>query len=164
MVDITSGWCIILLKNIYPKIGGAINREQFIEYVDHFNNKRYDAVTSYFAPDVTVEYSSHFAKPGTLGVTLHGRQEFIDWYKNLHRYVREVMELGDFLADDNLLLAELYTEFHCFKDTPPAVGLNLKKGDVSIMTNWVLYNLEGDKMKRIRIAFFRTHDPASAKF
>ena len=27
-----------------------MKREQFLEYIDHFNNKRYDAVTSYFAP------------------------------------------------------------------------------------------------------------------
>jgi hypothetical protein len=141
-----------------------MNREQYLEYIDHFNNKRYDAVTSYFDPDVTVEYSAHFARPGAEAVTLHSRQEFIDWYKNLHQYVREVLELRDFLADDKLLLAELYTEFHCFKDTSPSIGLPLKKGEVSIMTNWVLYNLEGGRMKRIRIAFFRTHDPKSAKF
>ena len=141
-----------------------MNREQYLEYIDHFNNKRYDAVTSYFAPDVTVEYSSYFASPGTSAVTLHSRQEFIDFYKRLHEYVREVLELGDFLVDGNLLFAELYTEFHCFKDTPPSIGLQLRKGDVSIMTNWVLYNLEGGKMKRIRIAFFRTHDPKLAKF
>ena len=139
-----------------------MNREQFLEYIDHFNNKRYDAVTSYFAPDVTVEYSSHF-RAGTEAATLHGRQEFIDWYKNLHAYVREALELGDFMTDGRLLLVELYTEFHCFKDMPPDSGLPLKKGDVSVMTNWVLYNLEGDKMKRIRIAFFREHDPASAR-
>ena len=141
-----------------------MNRKQYLEYIDHFNNKRYDAVTSYFAPDVTVEYSSYWARPGTPAVTLHGRQEFIDWYRNLHEYVREVLELGDFMARRNLLFAELYTEFHCFKDTPASIGLPLRKGDVSIMTNWVLYNLEGGKMKRIRIAFFRTHDPKLAKF
>ena len=32
-----------------------MNRKQYLEYVEHFNNKRYDAVTSYFTPDITVE-------------------------------------------------------------------------------------------------------------
>ena len=32
------------------------------------------------------------------------------------------------------------------------------------MTNWVLYNLEREKMKRIRIAHFRLDDPKLAKF
>lgn len=40
-----------------------MNREQFLEYVDHFNKKRYDAVTSYFAPDITVEYFTNFTTP-----------------------------------------------------------------------------------------------------
>jgi hypothetical protein len=141
-----------------------VQREQFLEYVDHFNNKRYDLVTSYFTPDVTVEYSSYWGTPETPARTLHGRQEFINWYRGLHEYVREIMELGDFMVDGHLMFVELYTEFHCFEDTSASLGLSLKKGDVSIMTNWVLYNMEGDKMKRIRIAFYRTHDPKLAKF
>ena len=136
-----------------------MNREQYLEYVDHFNNKRYDAVTSYFTPDITVEYSSVWGDR-----TLHGPQEFIDSYKSLHEYVREVLELGDFMESGDLLFVELYTEFHCFKDSPESTGMALKKGEVSVMTNWVLYNFEGDKMKRIRIAHFRMHDPKMAKF
>ncbi|MDH5781576.1 MAG: nuclear transport factor 2 family protein, partial [Dehalococcoidia bacterium] len=126
--------------------GEAMNRDQFLEYIDHFNNKRYDAVTSYFAPDVTVEYFTDWASPQTLARTLHGRQEFIDSYRTLHEHVREVLELGDFMVSENLLFAELYTEFHCFKDYPTFIGQPLRKGDVVIMTNWVLYNLEGGKM------------------
>lgn len=57
-----------------------MNREQYLEYVDHFNNKRYDAVTSYFTPDVTVEYCTNLGRPETPARTLHGRQEFIDSY------------------------------------------------------------------------------------
>jgi hypothetical protein len=135
-----------------------MNREQFLEYVDHFNNKRYDAVTSYFAPDITVEYSSVWG-----GRTLHGPQEFINSYSALHESVREAMELGDFLESGNLLFVELYTEFHCFKESPDSSTLGLKPGEVSVMTNWVLYNFEGDKMKRIRIAHFRVHDPKTAR-
>jgi hypothetical protein len=141
-----------------------MNRDQYLEYIDHFNNKRYDAVTNYFTPDVTVEYSTNFASPEAPARTLHGRQEFIDSYRTLHGYVREVLELGDFLVSGNLLAAELYTEFHCFKDYPAFASRPMKKGDVAIMTNWVIYNLEGGKMKRIRIAHFRMHDPKLAKF
>jgi len=139
-----------------------MNREQYLEYIDHFNNKRYDAVTSYFDPDVSVEY---FTIPGDhkTARTLHGRQGFIDSYKNLHEYVREALELGDFMVTEDRLFAELYTEFHCFKDYPNFLGGSLKKGEVAVMTNWVLYDLEDGKMKRIRIAHFRMHDPKSAR-
>ena len=141
-----------------------MNRDQFLEYIEHFNNKRYNAVTSYFAPDVTVKYFTNWASPQTPPCTLHGRQEFIDSYRFLHEHVREVLELRDFLVTGNLLAAELYTEFHCFKDHPTFAFKPLKKGDVIIMTNWVIYNLEGGKMKRIRIGHFRMHDPKLAKF
>ena len=60
---------------------------------------------------------------------------------------------------------ELYTEFHAIKDHPTFSMRPLKKGDAVIMTNWVVYNLdEQGKIKRIRIAHFRMHEAAMAKF
>ena len=52
-----------------------MNRQQFLEYADHFNNHRWDKVVSYFCPDVTVEYPDNFMGPqipGVTGNTLHG--------------------------------------------------------------------------------------------
>ena len=141
-----------------------MNREQYLEYVDHFNNKRYDAVTSYFSNDITVEYFDNAYGSQVPARTLHGPEEFAASYKALHEHTREGLELGDFMVDGNLLFAELYTEFHTFKDAPESAGQPRKKGDVSIMTNWVVYDMEGDKMKRIRIAHFRNHDPKTAKY
>jgi hypothetical protein len=141
-----------------------MNRSQYLEYVDHFNHKRYDTVTGYFAPDIIVEYYDN-ATYDAPARTLRGRQEFADSYKSLHEHTREVLELGDFMVSGNLVFAELYTEFHTFKDSPPSYPrAPKKKGEVSIMTNWVIYNMEGDKMKHIRIAHFRMHDPKSAKY
>jgi hypothetical protein len=37
-----------------------MNRQQFLEYANHFNNKRWDKVVSYFCPDVTLEYPDNF--------------------------------------------------------------------------------------------------------
>ncbi len=141
-----------------------MNREQFLEYIDHFNNKRYDEATAYFAPDITVEYYDNATGPPVPQRTLHGAGEFAAHYRALHEHTREVLELGDFMVSGELLFTELYTEFHTFKDPPESSGRTWKKGDVTIMTNWVLYNLEGGKMKRIRIAHFRNHDPKTAKF
>ena len=135
-----------------------MTRQEFLEYVDHFNNKRYDAVTSYFMPDCTVEYFSNMSNPrGSEPKTLHGPAEFIKSYSNLHDHVKELMELGFFIQQGNQLVVELYTEFHCFNDFVMNSG-PIKKGDVVIMTNWVVYDFEGDKFKRIRIAHFRMHD------
>ena len=141
-----------------------MDKKQYLEYIDHFNNKRYDAITSYFDPDIVVEYGDDGTYSEKPPQTLHSREEFAKIYKNLHEYVREVLELGSFMTRGNLLFVELYTEFHCFKDAPATAGMLWKKGDVNVMTNWVMYTLEGDKMKRIQIAHFRMHDPGQAKY
>jgi hypothetical protein len=122
-----------------------MNKDQYLEYVDHFNNKRYDAVTSYFAPDVMVEYYTNWANPETPARTLRGPQAFIDSYKLLHEHCREILELRDFLVDGDLMAVELYTEFHCFEDHPTFSFRPLKKGDVIIMTNWVIYTLKRER-------------------
>ena len=142
-----------------------MNRKQYLEYVDHFNNKRYDKVTSYFAPDITVEYFDNAYGPYAPARTLHGAKEFEANYRALHAHTKEVLELGDFLSEGDLVFVELYTEFITFKDPPDDAGRMWKKGDVTIMTNWVLYNLDArGKMKRIRIAHFRNSDPRTAKY
>jgi hypothetical protein len=141
-----------------------MNRQQYQEYVDHFNNKRYDKVTSYFAPDITVEYFDSAYGPYAPSQTLHGAKEFEANYRTLHEHTREVLELGTYFSDGKIIFAELYTEFITFKD-PPQGNSPFKKGSVTIMTNWVLYDLdEKGKMKRIRIAHFRNSDPKTAKY
>jgi hypothetical protein len=142
-----------------------MNRQGYLKYVEHFNNKRYDALTGYFTPDISVEYFTSMGNPKEPPRTLHGPEEFVASYTTLHDYVREVLELRDFMLYEDLLFAELYTEFHCFKDREPGMLMPLKKGEVSVMTNWVVYNMTPeDKMKRIRIAHFRMHDPNGARF
>jgi hypothetical protein len=143
-----------------------MNRKQYLEYIDHFNNKRYDKVTGYFAPDITVEYFDSAYGPYGPAQTLHGPKEFEANYRALHEHTKEVLELGDFLSEGNLLFVELYTEFITFKDSPHGTGgMQRKKGDIIIMTNWVLYDLDKKgKMKRIRIGHFRNSDPKTAKY
>jgi hypothetical protein len=142
-----------------------MTREQFLEYIGYFNTKNFDAVTSYFTPDITVEYYDNATGPQVPARTLKGPQEFINNYKALFATVKEVLELGDFLSTDDRVFVELYTEFHPFKDDPASVGRQeWKKGEVKIMTNWVMYDMAGGKMKRIRIAHWRNHDPKTAKY
>jgi hypothetical protein len=143
----------------------AMNRAQYQVYVDHFNNKRYEPLVSYFAPDITVEYYDDATYKSPPARTLYGRDGFIANYKALHEHTKEVLEVGDFMVHDKLMFVELYTEFLTFRDPPTGFRGDFKKGDVRIMTNWVIYNLdENDKMKRIRIAHFRMHDPKTAKY
>jgi hypothetical protein len=143
----------------------SMNRKQFLVYIDHFNNKRFSEAAKYFNPAVTVEYPDNFSGPNIVPHTLHGPKEFIANYEALTANVREVLEVGAFISRGSQFFVELYTEFHAFRDARSNTGRQWKKGDISIMTNWVLYDLdEKGKFQRIRIAHFRNADPKTARF
>ena len=145
-----------------------MNRQQFLEYADHFNNHRWNKVVSYFRPDVTLEYPDNFMGPqipGVTGNTLHGPKEFIANYEALTANVREVLNVGAFISRGRQFCVELITEFHVFR-TPPesSSAAEWKKGDIHILNQIVLYDLdERGKFKRIRIFHHRHLDPAKAK-
>ena len=145
-----------------------MNRKQFLEYVDHFNHKRFDKVASYFRRDVTLAYPDNFMGPqiaGLTGNTLHGPKEFIANYEALTANVREVLNVGAFISRGRQFCVELITEFHVFR-TPPegSPGNQWKEGDVYIMNQIVLYDLdEHGKFKHMRIFHHRYLDPSKAK-
>ena len=145
-----------------------MNRKQFMEYVDHFNNRRFDRVASYFTPDETLEYPDNFMGPqvrGITGKTIHGPKEFIKNYKALTANIREVLNVGVFISRGRQFCVELITEFHVFKDPPKgAPGAQWKKGETHILNQNVLYDLdEKGKFKRIRIFHHRHLDPGKVK-
>jgi hypothetical protein len=78
-------------------------------------------------------------------------------YQALTANIREVLNVGAFISRGSQFCVELITEFHVFK-TPPASapGAQWKKGDVIILNQNVLYDLdEKGKFKRIRIFHHR---------
>jgi hypothetical protein len=145
-----------------------MNRKQFMEYVGHFNNRRFDKVASYFRPDVTLKYPDNFMgpqKPGITGMTLHGPKEFIENYKALTANIREVLNVGAFISRGRQFCVELITEFYVFKKPPAgAPGAQWKKGDTHILNQIVLYDLDDKgKFKHIRIFHHRYLDPKAVK-
>jgi len=143
--------------------GGDVDRQKFIRYIDHFNNKRYDEVMKYYHPDVTIEYYTSFADPKSPARTQRGLDGFLQQYQSLHQHCREALEIGDFMLDGNLMAAEVYTEFHFFKDYANFTRGPMKAGDILVMTNWCIYNIVDDKFKRIRVTHFCMHDPKTAR-
>jgi hypothetical protein len=142
-----------------------MNRQQFLEYAGYFNKKQWDKVTSYFRPDVTLEYPDNFMGPQTPGRTLHGPKEFIANYEALTANVREVLNIGAFISRGRQFCVELITEFHILKDPQGgSPGMQWKKGETHIMNQIVLYDLdEKGKFKRIRIFHHRHLDPKTVK-
>jgi hypothetical protein len=124
-------------------------------------------VVSYFCPDVTVEYPDNFQGaqiPGLTGRTLHGPQEFIANYEALTADVREVLNVGVFVSRGRHFCVELITEFHVLHDPAPGSPRQWEKGDLIILNQNVLYDLDAKgKFKRIRIFHHRHLDPVLLK-
>lgn len=124
-----------------------MSREEYFKYLGHFNNKEYEAFAAYYTPDVVMTY------PG--GRQVQGPEGIMANYRRLHGYVEEYVEIGDLLIDGDKIACDIYTEFRCFKEYPDfryGDYDGLKPGDVAKMMNFGMYNLEGGKFKRIRVA------------
>ena len=142
-----------------------MTRDEFLVYMNHFNNKEYDELTKYFSDEITVEYydKSNIGKHNHR--ILHGKDAFVAAYTQLHRQVREYLDLGFCLYDGEHLIVELYTEFHALETADFYDSGMLQKGDVHCITNWVCYDFASDgKFSHIRIAHFCVHDPSTKRF
>ena len=137
-----------------------MTRDEFLVYMNHFNNKEYDQLTKYFSDDIVVEYYDNSSLEKQTRKVLRGKDAFVANYMNLHSTIREFLDLGFCVFDGEFLIVELYTEFHALVDTEFSAG-RMKKGDAFCITNWVCYNFdENGKFNRIRIAHFIVHyDP-----
>ena len=141
-----------------------MTKDDFLVYMSHFNSKNYDDLVTYFTDDVKVQYFTDMKRGAPRGNVLNGPAAFVESYKHLHDTVDEKLELGKFVCDDDNLYVELWTEFWFKEDTPDFSAGPMKKGDVFVCTNFVLYYFdENGKFKEIHIAHHRVHDPAEAR-
>jgi len=124
-----------------------VTKESFQRYLDSFNNRLYDNLVPYYAADVEVSLP---------GITLKGPQAIVSFYKDFHQYVREHVEAKYLVIDETGIAVEMYSEFECFRDFAKE-GLSFKKGEVRKLLNFVHYDLENDKFKRIRVARYKQY-------
>ena len=54
-----------------------MDQQKFLNYIDHFNHKRYDEVMAYYDPEVVIEYPTMLANPKASPVTRTGRAGFL---------------------------------------------------------------------------------------
>jgi hypothetical protein len=140
-----------------------MTREDIEVYIDHFNNKRFDAVIDYFADDVEVYYFDNWTTAPQEHKVLRGREAFKANYLALNENFDEKMRLGVFFANEESLFVELFTEFRAKRDTDSHRAGPMKKGDLLYVNHFVNYKLdENGKFKTIRIAQYNTLDPKDA--
>lgn len=124
-----------------------MTKEEFRRYLDHFNNKRYENLAPYYADDVDL---------GLPAFSLKGQQQIVAFYKDFHLYVREFVEARYLVIDESGIAVEMYSEFECMRDCPNE-KLPFKKGELRRLLNFVHYDLEDDKFKRIRVARYQQY-------
>ena len=89
-----------------------MTREQFNEYITLFNNNDPDFV-SYYHDDVALE----------LGTTvIRTPQGIADFYSNVKKYIKESLQVTQYIADTTGIAVELPSEFSCFRTGLTAFG------------------------------------------
>jgi hypothetical protein len=127
-----------------------MDESAFRTYVAAFNGGDYEALTRYYADDVTLSFPN--------GLTLEGPGGIVDFYRPMHQAVDESLEIRFLVMDDRHIAVELETEFRAHADFEAFPRRPLKAGDVVRITSFVHYDLDGDdRFRRIRVGSYREH-------
>jgi hypothetical protein len=125
-----------------------VDEATFRTYVAAFNAGDYEALTRFYADDVTLSFPD--------GLTLEGRDGIVDFYRPMHQAVDESLAIGFLVMDERHVAVELETEFRARADFAAFPRRPLKAGDVVRITSFVHYDLDGDgRFRRIRVARYR---------
>lgn len=123
-----------------------MTREQFEQYIALFNNND-PGFIKYYHDGVVLELGA---------AVIRTPQGISDFYNNVKRYIRESLQIGQFIADAGGIAVELPTEFGCYRDWPDSFwGRPVSKGEVLRIVSFVLYRVEDGKFKHIRSARYR---------
>jgi hypothetical protein len=128
-----------------PSCGG-FTREEYMEYVEFFNNND-PRFLRYYHDDVVFE----------LGTTvIKGASAIRDFYAPVKAHIHEKVEVTEFLSNATAIAAELPTEFRCYKDWENGYFQRpLKAGEVMRTISFGLYEVKDRKFKHIRAARYK---------
>jgi len=128
----------------------GITRQAYDDYLDRFNNND-PSFIEFYHPDVVLELA---------GSQIRTAQGIKDFYADVKQYIKETVEVTEFIMDGNKLAVEIPTTFEVIADREDSFwGVTLKKGQVMRTISWGIYDIEDGKFKRIRTARYRNiHD------
>ena len=136
-----------------------MTREEFAVCIDHFNNEQFDEAVSCCTDDVVVQYFVNMFVGVGKPLRLVGKQAFNDRYNLQSKSVKATLELGKFVTDGKNIYTDLLIEYKFIEDMPDFSAGPMKKGDVLLCTDMLLYYLSNDgKIKEIHVGHHRIHD------
>jgi len=124
----------------------GFGEEAFRNYISAFNRSDFEGFARYYAQDI--EFQGRAA-------TLRGRDELLRFYRDVKSRVRETIAIQDIVAGERQLVGDLITELHPLEDWPDFPTGPLRKGETRCSQNFVWYDIEGSRFKRIRAAHYR---------
>lgn len=115
--------------------------QSFRTYLDAFNRSDFDGFSRYYLPDIDFRGR---------GGTFAGRDAVLRFYRSVKSRVQETLTLRGLVVGRNQWVADVVTELHAQEDWPDFPTGALKKGETRRSENFIWYELEGGKFKRVR--------------
>lgn len=130
-----------------------MKREDLDGYISAFNVLDFQTMRKYYNDDVRLELPNG---PNGEPRIFIGPDAIFKFYGDAAHLRDEYLELKFVAIDKDRVAIELYTEFRAKQNTPQFFAGPLQPGDVFVLECFVLYELENDKFKNIRVAPFKT--------
>ena len=127
--------------------GPSMAKERFVEYIDAFNRGDHASYSRFYDEEVVLDVAGKRE--------LRGRQAIEDFYRQVRSQTRRTIEVVNVLGEGNRLAAELQSQFVALEDAPDFTAGPMKKGGRIFINTIVLYELQGERFKRIRSAELR---------
>ena len=119
----------------------------FRDYIAAFNRGDQGTYGAFYCDDVTLVIADH--------TELRGRQAIFDFYGRVRAGTERTIRILNVIARDDLLAAELESEFLATRDLSDFPSGPMRAGDRLQINSFVFYDLEGGRYKRIRAATHR---------
>jgi hypothetical protein len=113
-----------------------MNEADFRTYIAEFNAANFAALTRYYADDVVFSFNG--------GLTLHGRDAIVDFYRPFRKAVDETVDIKFLMINDKHVAVEMATEFHAREDYANFTRGPLHAGDTVRITSFVHYDIGPD--------------------
>lgn len=121
-----------------------MTEDEFRAYIDAFNRDDFNVYSSYYADDVEIAWRGG-------EIVVRGADAIVARYRELHKTVRQRIEIQFVLTGDRHVAGEAHTTFTALADTPDFIVRPLKAGESVRIHTFIHYDLnEAGKFRRIR--------------
>jgi hypothetical protein len=128
-----------------------MTREDYGRYVAAFNAREYDSVFDFYAENPRMAF---------FGIEITTRDQLKEFYRFMHRYVKETVTVERFAGSDELAAVEAMVRIEATDDLTREIldarGMQqffpIAKGEVQEMRQYIHYHLKDGKIESVGCA------------